>query len=201
MLSCVHFDRLGELAMLRYLTTVLAAAVLSWVAVVAAAADLREQTLLNGRAQVSIPSELKLMTDEMKRIKYPTANPPKEVYTDERGTVNVAASILPMSGPAKLDDIVAAMAQAISRVRNVSTWHGKGTRTINGRDFGYLEFTALTLDTEVYSYIYFTLDGGELIMFTVNSTVGKLGAWKNSLKNVVSSTHILASELRRRAVD
>lgn len=162
-------------------------------AVAAFAADFRVVALFNGRAELSVPAAFERMTDEMRAVKYPTNNPPQDVYTDEDGTVNVAASMKPMQAPPKIGDMVAAKSDAIGKVRKVSNWHDKGTRTINGREFGFLEFTVGALDTDVYNYIYFTFDGGQLIMFTVNSTTGKLDAWKETLKAVVASTHIIAA--------
>jgi hypothetical protein len=146
--------------------------------------------MLGGRVELTVPSELVPMTEEMKKVKYPTNNPPQEVLTDERGTVNVASSLAPKPPAAKPDQLVVAMATAIGRMRNISIWHDKGTTTINGREFGFLEFTGLTLDTEVYSYIYFTFEGEEMIVLTVNSTISKLPEWKSALKKVVASTRI-----------
>jgi hypothetical protein len=130
------------------------------------------------------------MSDEMKRVKYPTNNPPQEVLTDERGTVNIGASIRPMPTGATLDDMVKATATAIGRMRNIPTWHDKGTTTINGREFGFLEFTGLTVDTEVYSYIYFTFESDQVVLLTVNSTMSKLPEWRTALKKIVASTRI-----------
>lgn len=166
--------------------------VLSW-AGLAAADDLRTVTLLEGRAELSVPKTFERMTDEIRRIKYPTNTPPQDVYTDEDGTVNVAASVRAMPAPPKMTDVVAAISESVGRARNVSKWHDKGTRMINGREFGFLEFTVVTLDTEVYNYIYFTFDRGQFIMFTVNSTTGKLDAWKETLKAVVASTRVIAA--------
>ena len=68
------------------------------VAVVSAANARASETvrqMLGGRVELATPSELSPMTDEMKKVKYPTSNPPQEVLTDERGAVNVAGSMRP----------------------------------------------------------------------------------------------------------
>lgn len=158
--------------------------------VAAAAHELRAEKILDGKAEISIPSEFTVMSDEMKHVKYPTGNPPQVVFTDEDGAINVAASTRHI-GPAKLKDMVPALANTISRVRNITTWHDKGLRTINGREFAFLEFTAAAVDTDTYNYIYFTLDGPELLMFTVNCTVAKAPQWRETLHKSVSSTRIL----------
>lgn len=146
--------------------------------------------MLDGRVELTAPSELVPMTDEMKKVKYPTSNPPQEVLTDDRGAVNIAGSIRPKPPAAKLEEMVDVMATAIGRMRNIATWHDKGVTKINGRDFGFLEFTGLALDTEVYSYIYFTFEGDQMILLTVNSTTAKLPKWKSALEKVVASTRI-----------
>lgn len=146
--------------------------------------------MLGGRVELTTPSDLAAMTEEMKKVKYPTSNPPQEVLTDERGAVNVAGSIRPKPPAAKLEEMVGVMATAIGRMRNIATWHDKGVTKINGRDFGFLEFTGLALDTEVYSYIYFTFDDDQMILLTVNSTTAKLPQWKSALRKIVASTRI-----------
>jgi hypothetical protein len=177
--------------MLRGIGFALALIALAWMGS-ALAADSSVTSILNGQAEIAIPVEFTLMSDELKRFKYPTGNPPQEVYTDEDGAVNIAATTRALGNTPKLAEMVTALSAAVGRARNIPQWHDKGTRTINGRDFGYLEFTVTTIDTEVYNYIYFTFEDGKLIMLTVNSTVGKLAAWKDRLKASVDSTRIVA---------
>lgn len=141
--------------MLRILTVV--AAVLG-AATFAAAENLKSATLLDGKVVISLPESFVAMTEEMKRFKYPTGTPPDLVFTDEAASVNVALRVV--AAPAKSGDMGAmasAIAEQISKVRNIPTWHGKGARTIGGREFGYLEFTSAALDTNVYNYMYFTV--------------------------------------------
>lgn len=43
-----------------------------------------------GGFSLKIPKDFKIMSDEMLKVKYPKGNPPSIVYTNERGTINIA---------------------------------------------------------------------------------------------------------------
>jgi hypothetical protein len=156
----------------------------------ARAEDVREQSLLGGKATVSLPAELVAMPDEMKKLKYPTANPPQEVYANERGTISVAVSASPYPGSHTLKALTPAMAAGLNKAGNVADWHKIGLRTIDGREFGVLEFNSKAVDTEIYNHIYITKRGDELIVFTVNSTVGLLDEWRSKFEAIVESTRV-----------
>lgn len=173
----------------RFTAALLTLAALAYPAI---AADVREQSLIDGKATISLPAELSLMPDDMKKLKYPTANPPQEVYSNERGTVSVAVAARPYPGTTTIKDLTAASAAGLNKAGNVADWHKIGLRTIDGREFGVLEFTSKAADTTIYNHIYLTKRGDELLVFTVNSTTGLLEEWRAKLEAIVASTRVSA---------
>ena len=158
----------------------------------AKAGDLHVVKVLDGKAEISLPAGFTLMSEDMKHLKYPSSSPPKEVYSDESGDVNVAMKIIPNPRKVSVEALLSAMAGGVDRVGNI-TWHDKGKRTIHGFEFGYLEFNARPQDKEIYNYIYVTQAGDEMLMFNFNSTVEKLPAWRETITKVVASTRILVA--------
>lgn len=158
-------------------------------------AELSVKSILGGRAEISVPAALTPMSDEYKLVKYAGANPPQDAFSDEEGTVSVAASVRsgPGAPPPPIDEMVSGMATGFDRVRRV-TWIAKGKRTINGREFGFLEFKATTIDSEVYNYLYFTFEGTDMFVFTVNSAVETLEIWKGTFEEIIASTRILPAK-------
>lgn len=152
--------------------------------------ELSLKSILGGRAEISVPAALAPMTDEYKLFKYPGANPPQDAFSDKEGTVSVAASMRSLPGIPPIDEMVSGMATGFDRVRKI-VWIDKGKRTINGREFGFLEFKATTIDSEVYNYLYFTFDGSDMIVFTANSAIETLETWKGTLEEIIASTRIL----------
>jgi hypothetical protein len=156
-----------------------------------AAGETKSVKFLDGLVQISVPAALGPMPEELKRLKYPVGNPPREVFSDEDGAVNVAANRTAFPKGGNLDETaVESSATTIGRIRNITAWHFKGLRDIGGRRFGVLEFTGKAIDTDVYSYIYFTQVDDTLVLLTVNSTVNKLPEWKAALMDAVASTRI-----------
>ena len=155
--------------------------------------ELRVQKMLGGRAELTVPVELALMDDETRRTRYPGEGGPSEVLADASGRVSIVAGIQKIPSRT-IDEMLSAMVAGIGRGRTFEAWHDKGKRIINGREFGFVEFTARATEASVYNYIYFTFYGDQLIMFTVNSTTEKLPEWKTVLHDVVSSTRILAAQ-------
>ena len=104
--------------------------------------DAREQSLLGGKATVSLPAGLDAMSDELKKVKYGAAKPPQEVFGNDRGTVSFAATVAPYPGSISLVNLTVASAAGLDKGGNIATWHKKGIRKIDGREFGVLEFTS-----------------------------------------------------------
>jgi hypothetical protein len=156
----------------------------------AAANDVREQTLLGGKASFSLPAGIDVMPDEMKKLKYSGANAPQEVFGNERGTVSVAVAVSPYPGNHTLKALTPAMAAGINKAGNVADWHKIGLRTIDGREFGVLEFNSKAIDTEIYNHIYITKRGDELVVFTVNCSAGLLDEWRSKFEAIVESTRV-----------
>lgn len=150
-----------------------------------------DQTLLGGKATVTLPADLTPMSEELKKAKYAGANAPQEVFGNERGTVSFAAKAGAYPKVPSLDALVGAMAAGIDKAGIVASWKNKGTKKIGDQEFGVLEFTSKAADTELYNHIYFTKRGDEMIVFTVNSTVGLLDEWRDRLDAVVASTRIV----------
>jgi hypothetical protein len=155
----------------------------------ALAEDASERSLLGGKATVALPTGLDPLSDEFKKAKY-GANPPQEVFGNERATVSFAATAAPYPGTISLVNLTAATAASLDKAGRVATWHKKGIRKIDGREFGILEFTAKAEDTDIYNYIYVTKRGDEMIVLTVNSTAGLLDEWRAKLEAVVASTRV-----------
>lgn len=138
-----------------------------------------------------LPAELVPMDEQTRRAWHRDDSPPQDLFGAEGGAVSVAISVRQLPS-ITLNDMLSAMVRGTRKSPNIDRWHDDGKRIINGREFGYVEFTARVAEIDVYNYIFFTVEGGFLITFVVNCTGEKLPAWKTVLDEVVSSTRILA---------
>lgn len=154
------------------------------------AGEIRVQRVAGGHAEVSLPAELIAMDEAARRAKYPNASGQTDVFTDATGMVSFVAGIQ-ASSIHSVNLMMAALTDGLKRSPGVEAWHDNGTRTINGRRFGFVEFTARASQASVYNYIYFTPVGDQMMIFTVNCTTDKLDAWKPVLLDVVASTRVI----------
>lgn len=163
------------------------------IAFAAIAGEVRVQKILGGRGELSLPAELTPMDEQTRRAWHRDDNPPQDLFGAEGGAVSLATSVRQLPS-VKLDDMLSAMVAGTRSAPGTESWHGHGKRIINGREFGYVEFTARVGEVGLYNYIYFTIDGNLMITFVVNCPTAKLPAWKSVLDEVVSSTRIFAAE-------
>jgi len=152
---------------------------------------LKEQSVMSGLATILIPEQFVIMTDEMKQIKYPSGNAPKEVYTNEEGSINVALS--ETGSPLKEEDLEAFKEQIVAMYQPIATeWIEDSIGEINGKKAGYLTFivTAEGDNTSVYNSMLFTVVDDELIIVTFNCLQEQLEEWKTTGNEIIQSFKI-----------
>ena len=138
-----------------------------------------------GGFSLKIPTEFKIMSDEMLNVKYPNGNPPSLVYTNERGTINVA---LVMNDVAmkntQIEEYIKTMESTYknySKDVKVNFWE------INNHKIGEIEFTTQASDTEIYNHIIaFSVDG-KLRLVNFNCTKELEDEWKEISKFIIDS--------------
>jgi hypothetical protein len=97
--------------------------------VVAADEALEVRELLDGKIAMQLPAEFTVMSDEMRKVKYPGANAPAVVMTDSTSTVNVAVDHKAVAvKPDQVKDLEPAMRQQLASARINSA--ALGTRLI-----------------------------------------------------------------------
>ncbi|MBK8495133.1 MAG: hypothetical protein IPL50_08915 [Chitinophagaceae bacterium] len=55
--------------------------------------ELEKKEILEGKVEILLPKHFGIMPEEMLLLKYPSANRPTLVYSDENGTVNIAFNL------------------------------------------------------------------------------------------------------------
>lgn len=138
-----------------------------------------------GGFSLKIPTDFKIMNDEMLKIKYPTENPPSLVYTNERGTINIA---LVMNDVAmkntqieEYTKLMESTYKEYSKDTKINFWER------NNHKIGELEFVTQALDTEIYNHIIsFSIDG-KLRIVNFNCTKELSEEWKDISKFIINS--------------
>ena len=129
------------------------------------------------------------MSDEMRKLKYPSRRAPKTVLTNEAGTINLALSHTnDKVAPSQLTLFGRSMENTLKP--RASKWIGTQQRTINGTDWVVLEFHTAAIDTGIQNLMAFTSLDGRTLVFSFNATEKEAAEWWPVAEAVVDSLRL-----------
>jgi len=153
--------------------------------------NLKTKSLLDDHVEIMIPEDFKIMSEEMLKLKYPSANRPTIVYTNESGSINVALNLTTSSVSQELiPQFKEALQNTFKQLYPSAKWKGSGINTINDKKVGYLELITPAIDTEVYNLIFFTDVNSQLLLCTFNCTVQYLKEWQSIGDEIMNSLKV-----------
>ncbi|MED1918365.1 hypothetical protein ACFVS2_32850 [Brevibacillus sp. NPDC058079] len=149
---------------------------------------LEAKKVLNDKVEILIPKGFTVMSDEMAKEKYPMENRPSLIYTDEKGSINIAFSHTetPIQD-SLLKDMKDPMKQAFSNMYQDATWYRDEVIQINGKNVGVFELLTPAADTKIYNLIFFTELDGKMLMTTFNCTEAQMEEWKPLAQEILMS--------------
>jgi len=145
---------------------------------------------LGGRVEMLAPADFTPMSDEMARLKYPTANRPSEIITNEAGSVNLAFTYSKqLVAPGQIGQMHTSMDRMFRTVHKTAEWHNSGLKSINGRQWLELDLTMQAADTRIRNMMYGTSSGGRAALVAFNVTVDQEEQWLEAANVMMSSMH------------
>jgi hypothetical protein len=149
--------------------------------------SLKEVYALNKGVMIFIPVNFSVMDAETLALKYPNAgHRPSEVYTNERGTINVALNHTQNKATeANLPDVKKAMETQFNRAP--FTFIKSELKEMNGSQFVILEFISPAVDTKIYNLMAIASLEGRLVMITFNCTEAERKEWEATGKKIIGS--------------
>ena len=135
--------------------------------------------------KIKIPSEFKIMSDEIVKVKYPNGNSPSLVYTNDKTTINVALV---------MNDVTMKNSQIEEYVKTMESTYKNYSKDVklkfwerNNHKIGEMEFTTQGLDTEIYNHIITFSVNDKLRLVNFNCTKEQMSEWQNVSKFIVDS--------------
>ncbi len=159
--------------------------------------SLIERTILDGKASIAVPAAFSLMSDEMRKLKYPNENRPAVVYTDERGAVNVAVNLTALS--VSPDQLEATHETVVTNFRNLypsAAWYESRLFEREGQRFFVIDLMTPAIDTEVRNMMLGTSCGGRLLVVSFNVMRELAPAWIETGQKILSSLKIRCDDLK-----
>jgi hypothetical protein len=152
---------------------------------------LSPMTVAEGRLSLLIPKDFSLMDEDMLQVKYPSERRPTHVYTNKRGSVNIAVNHT--SNRMQPTDLPIAHKQFESMFRNLypsATWFTCEMVTINDREWFALDLRTPAIDTEIRNIMAGTSVEGRLLMVSVNITKELEDTWLEPAAAIIASLHV-----------
>ena len=135
--------------------------------------------------KIKIPSEFKIMSDEIVKVKYPNGNSPSLVYTNDKTTINVALV---------MNDVTMKNSQIEEYVKTMESTYKNYSKDVklkfwerNNHKIGEMEFTTQGSDTEIYNHIITFSVNDKLRLVNFNCTKEQMSEWQNVSKFIVDS--------------
>lgn len=157
---------------------------------IASASDLEEKNVLDGKVTLLSPKDFGPMSEEMLALKYPSANRPTEVLSNESGSVNLSFNHSASQVPDDADTIHKALSGGLHNAYAGAEWISEGVVTVNGQKFAAFEVITPAADTKIHNIIYATQLDGTLLLISFNTTVEDAPKWLEAGKKMMASIKI-----------
>ncbi len=135
--------------------------------------------------KIKIPSEFKIMSDEIVNVKYPNGNAPSLVYTNDKTTINVALV---------MNDVAMKNSQIEEYVKTMEPTYKNYSKDVklnfwerSNHKIGEMEFTTQGSDTEIYNHIIAFSVNDKLRLVNFNCTKEQMSEWQEVSKFIVDS--------------
>ena len=135
--------------------------------------------------KIKIPSEFKIMSDEILNVKYPNGNAPSLVYTNDKTTINVVLV---------MNDVTMKNNQREEYVKTMESTYKNYSKDVklkfwerNNHKIGEMEFTTEGSDTEIYNHIITFSVNDKLRLVNFNCTKEQMNEWREVSKFIVDS--------------
>ena len=135
--------------------------------------------------KIKIPSEFKIMSDEIVNVKYPNGNAPSLVYTNDKTTINVALV---------MNDVTMKNSQIEEYVKTMESTYKNYSKDVklnfwerNNHKIGEMKFTTQGSNTEIYNHIIAFSVNDKLRLVNFNCTKEQISEWQEVSKFIVDS--------------
>ncbi len=138
--------------------------------------------------EILIPESFTKMDEAMLQAKYPNANRPTLVFTNEDGTINLAINHTSSSvAPNQLEQLHQQLDTSIRQAQPKANWMFSGFQHYHGRKWTQLEFQSDAVDTKIHNMMIATSAQGRMLAISFNCTDAHAGKWLNVGREMIKS--------------
>lgn len=150
--------------------------------------DLEKLSLIDNKIEILVPKGWKPMSEDLIKIKYPGARPPKYVLSDVTGGISLAFNHT--DSRATQDQIELYKGVLKSSLTNAfpeAEWIEDSVKLINGKNVGFCKVITNAQSGRIYNQMFFTDLDGKLLICSFNVVENKMKAWKATADEIMNS--------------
>lgn len=153
--------------------------------------ELEQRSLLDGKVEILLPKGWKPMSEDLVKIKYPGAKPPKLVYSDVSGAISIAFNLTESNASqSTIEKYHEVLKQSLEKAYPDAVWEETTIREINGKRMGEFRLITDTYNDKIYNQMLFTDLNGKLLICSFNCVETKLKTWKPIAADIMNSLTI-----------
>ena len=138
--------------------------------------------------EILIPAGFSKMDEDVIATKYPSSNRPNLVYTDEKGTINIAINHTKNKiAPQELTQLHQQLDMSIRQAQPDASWMFSGFQHHHGRKWTQLEFQSNAVDTKIHNMMMATSAKGRMLVISFNCTDEHASKWLKIGRNIINS--------------
>lgn len=135
-----------------------------------------------------IPDGFTKMGEAMLRTKYPGANRPSIVYTNEQGSVNIAFNHTSNKlSPSQIDQLHVQLDSSIRAAQPNAKWMFSGKQIYRGKNWAQLEFQSVAVDTTIHNMMVATSVSGRMLAISFNCTDELASEWLGVGREIIQT--------------
>ena len=148
-------------------------------------------SLLDNKVEISLPKELSKMSDTMWSYKYHRLPRPALVMTDENGEINLLLNLTNQAATeSQLSEYADLRVANLKKTRTDIKILDQGVKVVNGKKVGFIKFSSVAVDQNIFNYYFFTVLDGKIIFFTFNCIEKLQKTWESVAEDILNSLKV-----------
>ncbi|HEY8465097.1 MAG TPA: hypothetical protein VIM29_13985 [Bacillota bacterium] len=138
-----------------------------------------ERTIFDGRLNVKLPDNFKIISNETAQLPYPLDSIPDLIYSEPKASVSITFthSLVPLHD-AEVENYKAELMLAVAQKQPEVRWEETGIKKVAGRNIGFCDFIIPDPDEDIYNFMFVMELHHRVLTGGVFCPAIKMNTWK-----------------------
>lgn len=153
--------------------------------------EFKETLFFDGKISMYIPCEFIDMSENQRKIKYPSDQRPEIIKTDETGTTNIMLNRIDNDlTEDQVEDLKDGMKALLTKLNPSNVFYTDGVECVEGKNIGFFEFKSPAMDVAIYNLMFFFEFKGKTVMGTFCCIYDEYKNWRDLAFQVMKTVRV-----------